>query len=144
MSSRFRLLPTEFMDRLWAPWRLGYIINNAQKKSGCFLCEALEKKDDKEAYILHRAEHCYVIMNLYPYNNGHLLIVPNSHVADIDLLSPEGFCELMKMTQIAVNILKQDMFISRWSPDGTGIQALSRFSTVPESCRSFLMERTSA
>lgn len=97
------------MDRLWAPWRIGYILGHAKKQSGCFLCEALSEKDDKKNYILHRAEHCFVIMNLYPYNNGHLLVVPNSHVSDLDLLPPDGFCELMKMTQISVHILKQDM-----------------------------------
>jgi len=104
------------MDRLWAPWRSGYITNNSQNHTGCFLCEALLQKDDRKAYILHRAEHCYVIMNLYPYNNGHLLIVPNVHVAELDLLSSDGFCELMKMTQIAVHILKQDM-----TPEGFNV-----------------------
>jgi len=99
----------EFMDRLWAPWRMGYIVNNSQSQTGCFLCEVLAQKDDRKAYILHRAKQCYVIMNLYPYNNGHLLVVPNLHVADLDLLKADGFCELMSMTQAAVHILKQDM-----------------------------------
>jgi ATP adenylyltransferase len=97
------------MDRLWAPWRMGYIVNNPQNKTACFLCEVFAQKDDRKAYVLHRATHCYVIMNLYPYNNGHLLIVPNTHVADLDLLPADGFCELMKITQTAVHILKQDM-----------------------------------
>ncbi len=97
------------MDRLWAPWRMDYIVSNAQNQSGCFLCEAFALKDDKKAFILHRAEHCYVIMNRYPYNSGHLMVVPNMHVADLDLLTPDGLCELMAMTQKAVHILKQDM-----------------------------------
>jgi ATP adenylyltransferase len=88
---------------------MGYITNNSKNQSACFLCEVLTQKDDRKAYVLHRATHCYVIMNLYPYNNGHLLVVPNAHVADLDLLPADVFCELMKMTQTAVHILKQDM-----------------------------------
>jgi len=86
-----------------------YIVGNAQSQSNCFLCNARADANDRKTYILHRATHCYVIMNLYPYNNGHLLVVPNMHVADLDLLPADGFCELMKMTQIALHILKEDL-----------------------------------
>ncbi len=104
------------MDRLWAPWRMGYILKNAKEKRGCFLCDELKKNDDRKNYILYRGKHSFVIMNLYPYNNGHLLIVPNAHVPDLEKLSADDLAELMKLTQASVNILKQDM-----NPEGFNI-----------------------
>lgn len=104
------------MDRLWAPWRMGYILKNSKDKKGCFLCEALQSNDDRKNYILHRGKLAYVIMNIYPYNNGHLLVVPYSHVPDFDKLSIDEMTELMKLTQASVNILKQDM-----NPEGFNV-----------------------
>jgi ATP adenylyltransferase len=104
------------MDQLWAPWRMKYLLNNSQNHAGCFLCEALAQKDDKKTYILHRAKHSFVIMNLYPYNPGHLLIAPNPHKADIDDLTIDELTDLMKTTQAAVTVLKQAM-----KPDGLNI-----------------------
>jgi len=104
------------MDRLWAPWRMGYILGNAKNQAGCFLCEALKQGDDRKAYILHRSKHSFVIMNLYPYNNGHLLVVPNTHAADTDKLSVEELTDLMKCTQASITALKQDM-----NPEGFNV-----------------------
>ena len=69
------------MERLWAPWRLTYI----ERASGpdelpCVFCGKLEQ-DDREALILHRGEHAFVLLNLYPYANGHLMVAPYRHVA---------------------------------------------------------------
>jgi ATP adenylyltransferase len=97
------------MDRLWAPWRMGYILSNSKKQTGCFLCEAVKQNDDRKTYILYHGKHSYVIMNLYPYNNGHLLIAPYAHVPDMNRLSLEDLTDLMKCTQESINILQQDM-----------------------------------
>lgn len=97
------------MDQLWAPWRMDYIRNNPQNCDGCFLCEALAQNDDKKAYILYREKHAFVIMNLYPYNPGHLLIAPHTHQGEIDQLAPEELSALMKTTQASVTVLKQAM-----------------------------------
>lgn len=97
------------MDQLWAPWRMGYIMSNAQNEANCFLCEALAQEDDKKTYILLRAKHSFVIMNLYPYNPGHLLIAPHTHKGDIDQLAIDELSDLMKTTQASVTVLKQVM-----------------------------------
>ncbi len=88
---------------------MGYILNNSEKHHGCFLCDALKQNEDKKMYILHRGKHSYVIMNLYPYNNGHLLVVPYSHVPDMNSLSLEELTDMMKCTQESINALKRDM-----------------------------------
>ena len=126
------------MEHLWAPWRLGYILNNEKKHDGCFLCEALNRAEDTKTFILHRARHCYVIMNLYPYNNGHLLIVPNAHVPDMNLLSVEELTDLMRSTQEAVNILKKDLSpealnvgINIGKPAGAGLPEHMHVQIVP-------------
>ena len=104
------------MDRLWTPWRMRYILNSVKKQTGCILCEEAKKNDDRKNYILYRGRHSFVIMNLYPYNNGHLLIVPNTHESDIDKLPTDELADLMKVTQVSVNILKQAM-----KPEGFNI-----------------------
>jgi ATP adenylyltransferase len=103
------------MDRLWAPWRMKYILNS-KKPAGCILCEEAKKNDDRKNYILYRGRHSFVIMNIYPYNNGHLLIVPFTHESEVDRLPEAELADLMKMTQASVTILKQAMH-----PDGFNI-----------------------
>ena len=104
------------MDRLWAPWRMGYIVNNSKDHTSCFLCEARKQNDDRKNYVLYRGRHSYVIMNLYPYNNGHLLVVPYAHVPDMNALSIDALPDLMKCTQDSLNALKQVM-----NPEGFNI-----------------------
>ena len=104
------------MDRLWAPWRMGYIVNNSKDHTSCFLCEARKQNDDRKNYVLYRGRHSYVIMNLYPYNNGHLLVVPYAHVPDMNALSIDALTDLMRCTQDSLNALKQDM-----NPEGFNI-----------------------
>jgi ATP adenylyltransferase len=104
------------MDRLWAPWRMGYIVNNSKDHTSCFLCEARKQNDDRKNYVLYRGRHSYVIMNLYPYNNGHLLVVPYEHIPDMTALSIDALTDLMRCTQDSLNALKQDM-----NPEGFNV-----------------------
>jgi ATP adenylyltransferase len=104
------------MEHLWAPWRMGYILNNSKNHEGCFLCESLKRNDDRKNYVLYRGKHSSVIMNLYPYNNGHLLIVPYAHVPDMNALSIDELTDLMKCAQASLNALKQDM-----NPEGFNV-----------------------
>ena len=104
------------MDRLWTPWRMKYILKSSKKKKSCILCDEAKKNDDRRNYILYRGKHSFVIMNLYPYNNGHLLIVPNTHESDVDKLPVGELADLMMVTQASVNILKQAM-----KPEGFNI-----------------------
>lgn len=83
--------------------------NRQRKKGGCFLCDALGADNDRKNYLLFRGRHSWVVMNIFPYNNGHLLVVPNSHVPDFNGLSSEEQVDLMKFTQASVNIIKEAM-----------------------------------
>jgi len=77
------------VENLWAPWRIEYI--RAPKGGGCVFCEALGAGDDWARLVLHRGEHAFVILNRYPYTAGHLMVVPNRHVAALeDLTVAEG------------------------------------------------------
>ena len=65
------------MDKLWAPWRIDYI--RSEKEEGCIFCDKPANGDDRTMLILYRGEYSFVLMNLYPYNNGHLMIAPYQH-----------------------------------------------------------------
>ena len=70
------------MDRLWAPWRMEYI-KQVDKGDGCFLCRAAASRDDRADMVLWRSEHSFAMLNLWPYNNGHILVAHNEHRADL-------------------------------------------------------------
>ncbi|MBN1445575.1 MAG: HIT domain-containing protein [Candidatus Omnitrophica bacterium] len=91
-------------DILWAPWRLAYIRQIPPK--GCFLCKALKAKaGDEKNYLVYRGKRCFVILNLFPYNNGHIMVVPNRHISTIENLSPEEEREFMFLIKTSVKIL---------------------------------------
>ncbi len=93
------------MQQIWAPWRLQYILS--KRPSECIFCEEPKQDKDRENLILFRSSHSYIIMNIYPYNNGHLMIVPFRHVFSIVELEDEEMLDIMKMTQFSVNCLKE-------------------------------------
>ncbi len=93
------------MKHLWAPWRLDYVAG--PKVNGCFLCEALASENDRATLLVHRARLGFLIMNRYPYNRGHLMAVPNRHVARLDGLTAEEAEALMRLTGLAVRVLEQ-------------------------------------
>ena len=88
------------MEHLWSPWRLAYVTGEKKDPSGCIFCTALER-DDAESLIVFRGRTCYVILNLYPYNNGHLMIVPNRHVGSLAGTAAPEREELMGLTRLA-------------------------------------------
>ncbi|MDP8239977.1 MAG: HIT domain-containing protein [Candidatus Hatepunaea meridiana] len=90
------------IDRIAAPWRLEYIQSAVKHPSGCFLCEALDTNDDREKLVIHRDELVFLIMNLYPYNNGHLLVVPNRHIGELKDLTTDELTALGELTRKAV------------------------------------------
>jgi len=92
---------TEKLDRLWAPWRLEYIKTTLDPKMSCFLCDAIINNTDRESLLLFRSKQTFVIMNRYPYNNGHLLVSPNKHIADLDDLTLEELTELFDLVRRA-------------------------------------------
>ncbi len=92
---------------LWAPWRIGYITGLDKEKKDCFLCHDLAHPEaDDESHVLWRTDHCLVILNRYPYNNGHMLIAPNRHVEDLSDLSDAELLEMMKLVDNAKTCLQ--------------------------------------
>jgi ATP adenylyltransferase len=98
----------EELQRLWAPWRFGYVAGG-EPLEGCPFCvlPARPTDRDRESLILHRGEHAYVIFNAYPYNPGHLMVVPYAHVAHLEQLDPAGADELWLLGRRAVAVLKE-------------------------------------
>ena len=94
------------MDRLWSPWRFRYI-SSAPASQGCIFCEKHVNAQDQQNLILHRAQHNYVLLNLYPYTNGHLMIAPYAHVATLEELAGEAATEMMRLAQRADALLRE-------------------------------------
>ena len=95
------------MERLWAPWREKFIL--CEKEPGCFLCRTSREKQDRKNLILFRGEKCFVILNRYPYNNGHLMIAPFRHVGKLEELRDEELTEIWKTAQLCVRALKSGL-----------------------------------
>ena len=102
------------MKHIWAPWRMGYILS--ARKGGCFLCEKLKEHRDEENYILFRGRTSFVLLNLYPYNPGHLMVAPYRHVPSLEDLSEEELVEHFKLVALGVSKLKE-----AFGPDGFNI-----------------------
>ncbi len=102
------------MKNLWAPWRMDFI--RSPKSGGCFMCDACAGSDDRGTLLLHRGPVSLVIMNRYPYTNGHLLIAPRRHVAHLTDLNDEERLDLMRLTDRCVRALEA---VSR--PEGFNI-----------------------
>lgn len=93
------------MDRLHAPWRIDYL--KAEPEEGCILCNAANADDDRRALVLYRGKHAFVILNKYPYTNGHLMVTPHAHVGDIQEIAPEVWTEIMTLCQQCCRALEQ-------------------------------------
>jgi len=104
------------MDRLWAPWRMRYISTIDSRNEGCIFCTKPRESNDRDNLILLRGSHVFIIMNLYPYNNGHLMIVPYQHTSDILTLSPETAAELWEGVCLCKQVLTQ-----AFKPDGFNV-----------------------
>jgi ATP adenylyltransferase len=93
-------------NNLWAPWRLQYI-QGLNQTTECFICHNLNNpQDDDKACVLWRTKNCIVILNHFPYNNGHLLICPNRHIDSLDKANEEELLEMMKVTREAEKALR--------------------------------------
>lgn len=96
--------------RLWAPWRMKYIESaSGGEDETCFLCENPRMEDSEANLILHRGKLCFVIMNLYPYNNGHLMIAPYRHIGDYLEMSRDELSEINDLTRLCVQALEATM-----------------------------------
>ncbi|MEM4699554.1 MAG: HIT domain-containing protein [Candidatus Nezhaarchaeales archaeon] len=103
-------------DILWAPWRMEYISSVASQQGGCFLCSRPSEGRDEEGLILYRGRACFIILNAYPYNTGHLLVAPYAHKASLVDLSDEELLDLMKCTSLGLRVLSDAL-----KPDGFNV-----------------------
>ena len=124
------------MHRLWAPWRLKYIKEN--KKEECIFCNKAREKKDEENYILLRGKTSFVILNAFPYNNGHLMIAPYRHISSLEKLNSEEQIEIMQLTSRMIRLLKEVMQpegfnigVNLGKAAGAGIEGHLHFHIVP-------------
>lgn len=103
---------------LWAPWRLDYIVAAKQEEAplGCFICRYLLESQDRENYVVRRGEHSVVILNRYPYNNGHLLVAPLGHKASLSELTDVEALEIQQQLRLMVEALQATL-----NPDGFNV-----------------------
>jgi ATP adenylyltransferase len=148
------------LDQLWAPWRHGYVARATAKKEGsCFICDGLATADDAENHIVVRTPQSVVLLNRYPYNNGHLLIAPKSHKARLDeltlgemmdgqelirkmiahlekLIKPEGFNIGLNLGRTAGAGLPGHLhwhLVPRWNGDTNFMSILASTSVISQS-----------
>jgi ATP adenylyltransferase len=89
-----------------------------EKNEGCIFCEIPKENRDKENYVLYRGKSCFVILNTYPYNNGHIMIAPYAHIKNLEQLNKDTINELMSLCQKSISVLKEKM-----NPQGFNIGA---------------------
>ena len=106
------------MKRIWSPWRLRYVSTGPKKGGGCIFCEkaAALQAQDRSNYVLYRGETGLIILNLYPYNNGHFMVAPYAHVASLENLDAETLGSLMELVKKGMAALRQTM-----QPDGFNV-----------------------
>ncbi len=92
------------MERIWAPWRKEFILK--AKESGCLFCELPDERADRKSLILFRGPRTYAVLNRYPYTNGHLMVVPYRHTAELDDLTRDEAGELWELARRSVNLLR--------------------------------------
>ncbi len=115
------------MKYLWSPWRMAYIQNHKRDLT-CVFCREMARPDGPENLIVYRGKYNFVILNRYPYNSGHLMIVPYEHCPDLDALVAEARTEMIEMATQAVRVLQAvyhphgfNLGVNIGEPAGAGI-----------------------
>ena len=103
------------MDYLWTPWRYAYI-TGAKTGQECIFCDKKDQSSDRESWVVHRGEHCYICLNAFPYTSGHVMIVPYEHVDELQKLSTAAAREMMELCRRSEKVLR-----SLYRPDGINL-----------------------
>jgi ATP adenylyltransferase len=103
------------MDYLWTPWRYQYVTKAAGKTSECVFCAA-RTADDKEALIVYRGQHTFIILNRFPYTSGHIMVVPYEHVGTLEDVADDALTEMIRLAQTAEKHLR-----AIYHPDGLNL-----------------------
>lgn len=124
------------MKNLWAPWRIDYILG--PKPDECVFCLPETNDEDEERLVLYRGKKCFVIMNKFPYNNGHIMVCPYRHVMNIEDLEPDESAEMMDLLKKCAIILKKffncegiNIGLNQGTAAGAGIREHLHFHLVP-------------
>ncbi len=94
------------MDRLWTPWRMQYVTSAGAPTETCLFCDKAADTHDAENLLVFRGERAYVLLNLFPYNTGHVMVAPYQHTADLASLDPAVATEIFALTQRSVRALE--------------------------------------
>ncbi len=129
------------MDKLWSPWRSKYIesFKHKTKDEDCIFCEVLKKNNSNEdSLLIHRGKYSFILLNLYPYNSGHLMVVPNRHIADFRELNGDELSEIMMFVQKSISALEYtikpqgyNIGVNIGKAAGAGLDAHMHFHLVP-------------
>ena len=103
------------MDQLWAPWRME-LVSKAETPSGCICCELPLERDDRKNLVLGRTGRTFAMLNKYPYNNGHLMVIPRAHASDVHALSDADYQELSDMLRVALRLVGR-----AYAPQGANV-----------------------
>ncbi len=133
--------PSPGPELVWAPWRIQYVKDESAggfEGPECVFCDLPAQQDDARSYILHRGARAYVVMNLYPYNNGHVMTVPYEHTDTLRALDGETLAEVMQLTQRAQAALEEalrpqgfNLGINQGAAAGAGIADHLHLHLVP-------------
>jgi ATP adenylyltransferase len=125
------------MPNLFTPWRYAYL-SGGRRPKGCVFCKAGRSRDDARALLVHRGRHNYIILNRYPYNSGHLMIVPYAHLGDLDRGTGPQLREMMELAARCERVLKRvyriqglNLGMNLGSPAGAGIRGHIHLHLVP-------------
>jgi len=150
------------MKRIWAPWRDKYVVAACKKTKGCIFCKISKEKKDKKNYIFARTQHSFAVLNIYPYNNGHALILPYRHAGDLsklkkveredlvallnytkrlldDVLKPHGYNIGMNIGKVAGAGVPGHVhfhIVPRWNGDVNFMPVLEDTKVISQSLRS--------
>jgi ATP adenylyltransferase len=102
------------MERIWAPWRIEYV--TADETPGCIFCNKPTEDRDKENMILFRGKLSFIMLNAFPYNNGHLMVAPYRHVGEFSEVNDEEMLDIMRLTRVG-----KDVLAKAFCPDGFNI-----------------------
>jgi len=124
------------METLWAPWRIEYILS--KKPPGCIFCDKPAENSDEKNLILFRGRYNFIIMNAFPYNNGHMMVVPYRHTSSLSGWSDEERLEFLELADLGVELLKRvmrpdgfNLGINMGLVAGAGVAAHIHFHIVP-------------
>ncbi|HEY7510026.1 MAG TPA: HIT domain-containing protein [Vicinamibacteria bacterium] len=104
------------MDVLWAPWRKAYVTGKSDPADGCVLCRAELQAGEKDSLVVHVARLTFVVMNLFPYNSGHVMVAPRRHVGRLADATEEELAEMMALTRRLESVMAEV-----YRPDGLNV-----------------------